>query len=104
MARRWDVASKNSIRGSDGGKTFPLAPAIEGAERSCLHYVAVPSPIRRDFCLDSHAAGNNFGSLNRPSHARDFVSKRNGRDLDRPTVHETSEPQPLRAVRCAHIG
>src|SRR5262245_3637751 len=33
-----------------------------------------------------------------PGHARDFVSKGNGSDLDRPTVHQTSEPEPLRAV------
>jgi len=33
-----------------------------------------------------------------PGHACDFVSKRNGSNLDRPTVHQTSEPGPLRAV------
>src|SRR5262245_10585591 len=33
-----------------------------------------------------------------PGHARYFVSKRNGSDLDRPTVHQASEPGPLRAV------
>src|SRR6516225_1743609 len=33
-----------------------------------------------------------------PGHACDFVSKRNGSDLDRPTVHQASEPGPLRAV------
>src|SRR5262249_19751732 len=33
-----------------------------------------------------------------PCHACDFVSKGNGSDLDRPTVHQTSEPGPFRAV------
>src|SRR6201984_3730994 len=33
-----------------------------------------------------------------PGHACDFVSKGNGSDLDRPAVHQTSEPGPFRAV------
>src|SRR5262249_50425540 len=33
-----------------------------------------------------------------PGHACNLVSKRNSRDLDRPPVHETREPEPLRAV------
>src|SRR5215475_13908025 len=33
-----------------------------------------------------------------PGHPCNFVSKCNGSDLDRPTVHQTSEPGPLRPV------
>src|SRR5215813_14494295 len=33
-----------------------------------------------------------------PGHACDFVGKCNGSDLERPTVHQTSEPGPLGAV------
>src|SRR5215831_5648801 len=33
-----------------------------------------------------------------PGHAYDLVSKRNGGDLDRPTVHQANEPEPLRAA------
>src|SRR5262249_48718471 len=33
-----------------------------------------------------------------PGHACDLVSKCNCSDLDRPTLHQTSEPGPLRAV------
>src|SRR3989442_7536821 len=39
-----------------------------------------------------------------PGHACDFVSKRNGSDLDRPTVHQASEPGPLRAVLAGLTG
>jgi hypothetical protein len=107
------AAGPNALRGSGPNPTRAFEDALTPAgspdppERSCLHYVVVPSPIPYDFlpAVDSYAAGNNFGSLNRSpctimAQAIRAISlaKCNGSNLDWPTVHQTGEPKPFCAV------
>ena len=103
------AAGPNALRGSSPNPNHAFEDALTRAgspdprNEPCLHYVVVPSPIPDDFlhAVDSYAAGNNFGSLNRSPRtimAQAMRAILNGSNLDRPTGHQTSEPGPLRAV------
>src|SRR5215471_20093213 len=105
------AAGPNALRGSGPNPNLAFEDALTlagsphpGNDRVCItslcpHQFLVTSACRQLRCrqqlrlLESLAAHHHG-----PRHACDFVSKCNGSDLDRPTLHQTSEPQPLRAV------
>src|SRR5215831_10411293 len=92
------AAGPNALRGSGPNPNLAFEDALTpaGSPDPRNNRVCITSSCPRQFlwlCLPPTATtpANNFGSLNcsprtimAPSHASDFVSKRNGRDLDRP--------------------
>src|SRR5262245_64908157 len=105
------AAGPNALRGSGPNRNlaFEDALTLAGSPDPRNDRVCITSLCHRQFLVTSACrqlrrrqqlrlleplTAHHHG----PSHACDFVSKCNGSDLDRPTVHQTSEPGPLRAV------
>jgi hypothetical protein len=102
------AVGRNALRGSGPNRSHALESALTQTgspdprnDRICItsscprQFVETPvlccwqqSWLPERLCADHHG----------PGHARDFIGKRNGGDLNRPAFHYTGKPEPPRAV------